>query len=301
MDDGRDHDVQKDGGRDAKIVLLRPATSPPPLDPRLEELRNILSQAQPIDSEFSDDEVIQDEDKFRRRFGPGFRWNRRHREALMRLKRHYDLTDPEIKLFQHTGNLRRTPFGVQLAASPWIALWGGVQLAVFGLLFLALLFATLPNLVGAPSKAAKPLLGLGGLLLFCYNLYWFYIKPWRLQRQLDRERTQRGLSISGGWLQRDDRHPDECYRGASDIPARQRDPIHQMEPRQGDGDIHTPVSGVGAPRSVRVEGEQPGEQPQGDRGRQQQPRGFPLLDEQPGQVAADDLGHRRDCEEPGNA
>ena len=35
------------------------------------------------------------EDKFRRRFGPGFRWNRRDRIGLIELKKRYDLTDAE--------------------------------------------------------------------------------------------------------------------------------------------------------------------------------------------------------------
>ena len=104
-----------------KVVPLRPWTPPKAqerLDPRLEELRRILAQAKPVAGEHSDDEVIRDEDRFRRRFGPGFRWNRRDRIGLIALKKRYDLTDPEIKLFQHTGNLRRTPFGVILTASP---------------------------------------------------------------------------------------------------------------------------------------------------------------------------------------
>ena len=194
MDGRHDRERRAPPERRDEVVPLRPEKSDPPqrLDPRLEEMRRILAQSEPLDGTYSDEEVIADEGKFRKRFGPGFRWNRRDRIGLIALKKRYDLTDPEIKLFQHTGNLRRTPFGVQLSASPWIALWGGVQLAVFSLFFLALMFAALPNLGAAPSKAVKPLLGLGGLLLFCYLLYWFYIKPWRLQRRLDRERTQRG-------------------------------------------------------------------------------------------------------------
>ncbi|SEP72942.1 hypothetical protein SAMN04488038_101311 [Solimonas aquatica] len=174
-----------------KVVPLRPWTPPKAqerLDPRLEELRRILAQAKPVAGEHSDDEVIRDEDRFRRRFGPGFRWNRRDRIGLIALKKRYDLTDPEIKLFQHTGNLRRTPFGVILTASPWVALWGSAQIAVFGFLFLVLLLAAWPKLVTAPAAAIKPALALLGLLAFCVGLYWLYVKPWLLRRRKERER-----------------------------------------------------------------------------------------------------------------
>lgn len=170
----------------SKVVPLRrpkPFNVPEPLDPRLEELRRILVQSDPLDGEYSDDEVIRDERKFRRRFGPGFRWNRRDRIGLIELKMRYDLTDPEIKLFQHTGNLRRTPFGVVLTASPWIALWGGVQIVIFGLLFLALLVAAWPNLEAAPARTIKPVLALIALLGLCIAMHWLYVKPWLLQRQ----------------------------------------------------------------------------------------------------------------------
>lgn len=186
-----------DGTR-SKVVPLRPdQQSPPPerLDPRLEEMRRILAESKPLDSIYSDDEVIADEGKFRKRFGPGFRWNRRDRIGLIALKKRYDLTDPEIQLFQHTGNLHRSVFGVRLTASPWIALWGGVQITVFGFLFLALLLAAWPNLVTAPATAIKPMLALLVLFAFCCGLYWMYVKPWLVRRQKERERR---ADASGG-------------------------------------------------------------------------------------------------------
>ncbi|MGH7461861.1 MAG: hypothetical protein ACREMA_12675 [Longimicrobiales bacterium] len=150
-------------------------------------MRRTLWQSDPVDGECSDEEVIRDEDKFRRRFGPGFRWNRRDRIGLIELKQRYDLTDPEIRLFQHTGNLRRTPFGVSLTASPWVALWGALQLGVFALLFLALLLAALPNFSASLDKAIKPALVLLFLMLLCVGLYWMFIKPWVIQRQRARQ------------------------------------------------------------------------------------------------------------------
>jgi hypothetical protein len=173
-----------------KVVPLRsekPSKLQGSLDPRLEEFRRILAQSEPVDGEYSDDEVIRDEDRFRRRFGLGFRWNHRDRIGLIELKKRYDLTDPEIKLFQHTGNLRRTPFGVKLTASPWIAAWGSVQIAIFVFLILVLLLAAWPNLIVAPARAIKPVLALLSLLIFCVGLYWLYVKPWLLRRRKEKE------------------------------------------------------------------------------------------------------------------
>ena len=151
-------------------------------------MRRILAQAEPVDGPYSDSDVIDDEGKFRKRFGPGFRWNRRDRIGLIALKQRYDLTDPEIQLFHYTGNLQRSMFGVHLRASPWVALWGGVQIAVFGVLFLALLLVAWPSFVFAPATAFKPALGLVGLLTFCWALHWLYVKPWLLRRRKERER-----------------------------------------------------------------------------------------------------------------
>lgn len=90
-------------------------------------------------------------------------------------------------MFQLTGNLHRSSLGVHLTASRWVALWGGVQIAVFGFLFLALLLAVWPGLVTAPAKAIKPVLVLLGHLAFCCGLYWMYVKPWLLRRQKERQ------------------------------------------------------------------------------------------------------------------
>lgn len=198
MDDRRDPErnaprktqSESDSKTRSKVVPLCPTkTESPParLDPRLDEMRRILAQAEPLDGAYSDDEVIADEGKFRKRFGPGFHWNRRDRIGLITLKKRYDLTDPEIKLFHYTGNLHRSVFGVRLTASPWIALWGCVQITVFGLLFLALLLAAWPNLVSRPAKAMKPVLALLALFAFCCALYWLYVKPWLLRRRKEIE------------------------------------------------------------------------------------------------------------------
>lgn len=193
----KDHDRHSEAPVDVtshKVVPLRLqklSRMPEALDPRLEELRRILSQAEPADGEYSDDEVIRDEGKFRRRFGPGFRWNRRDRIGLVELKERYDLTDSEIKLFQHTGNLRRTAFGVRLVGSPWLALWGWVQIGYLALLFLALVLAAWPNLAATPAKGIK--LAIASLVLFgfCMCSYWLYVKPWVLKRRKERDNRLR--------------------------------------------------------------------------------------------------------------
>lgn len=176
----------------SNVVPLRPdplAKSPERLNSRLEEMRHILAQSEPYDkTSYSDDEVIDDERKFRKRFGPGFSWNQRDRIGLIDLKRRYDLTDPEIRLFEHTGNLKRTVFGVFITANPWIALLGGVEIAYFGLLLIALLIAVWSILETSPAKAIKLVLAVFVLVGFCVALYWVFMKPWFLQRRKERER-----------------------------------------------------------------------------------------------------------------
>ena len=172
-----------------KVVPIRPRARKPLGDSRLEEIRRLLGESvpdpDPLDDGQSDARVIEDEEAFRRRFGLGFDWPRRHREALILLKREKDLTDSEIRLFRHTGNLKRTPFGVELAANRWVALWGGLQLVLFGTLFGALCIAAMPNLMVNPVKALRAVIGLGGLLALCYAIFWLYIKPWIVQRRVE--------------------------------------------------------------------------------------------------------------------
>ncbi len=191
------HDKDANGSEDeGKVVPLRPPESPEQRDPRLEELIRELRQAVPIDNKFSDAEVIEDEEKFRKRFGIGFRWNRRDREGLIALKVLYDLTDDEIRHFHYTRNLQRTPFGVRLIANRWLALYGWFQLTVFAPLALALLIVTVPNAILTPSKAIEPTLWLMALVLLCFTIYWLYIQPWRVQCRVERDRRSQAASIA---------------------------------------------------------------------------------------------------------
>lgn len=195
---------ESDGGnaaewsaKESKVVPIRPGQPEVSLDPRLEEIRQLLRDIEPLGDELSDDRVIEDEKFFRKRFGIGFDWPRRHRLALIELKRDKDLTDAEIKLFRHTGNLRRTPFGVHLGASRWVALWGGFQLALFGILIVGIVIPLAPLVAGSPIKALK----LGGvavtLVSLCWVIYLFYIAPWRIQRRTERRQHDKTLRWRG--------------------------------------------------------------------------------------------------------
>ena len=171
---------------DTKVVPMRPVHAGRPLDPRLEELRKILRESDVVlaDGDLSDAIVVSDEAKFRQRFGHRFDWGRRHREALIRLKQEKDLTDAEIKLFRHTGNLRRTAHGVRLDASPWVAMWGGMQMLCLGTLLSVTVLAGWHNLLFAPLRYLEAWLTLLGIATLCCLLYWSQIKPWLVHRRL---------------------------------------------------------------------------------------------------------------------
>lgn len=186
MDDDRKPPTEKPA---TKVTPIRRKVSDkPPLDDALEELRRLLQETEPLDDELSDDEVIRDEKKFRRRFGPGFDWPKRDRIALIALKHEKDLTDAEIKLFRHTGNLTRGPFGIRLAATRWAAWFGWLQLAYFGALLLALLAGLNATMLRSPSRALGAAVLILGLLGFCITIYLMYIQPWIIQKRTERKK-----------------------------------------------------------------------------------------------------------------
>lgn len=179
---------------ETKVVPIRPQPSNPPLDPRLEELRQILRDSDVSTADdLCDEAVVNDKSKFRRRFGHGFDWRRRHREALIELKQEWDLTDREIRLFWQTGNLRRTTRGVKLTASPWAAAAGGLQLIYVVPLFSAAILAGWENLLFAPLRYIQVWLMLFGVAVYGFALYWSQIKPWLIQRRLRREPVSNNL------------------------------------------------------------------------------------------------------------
>lgn len=167
------------------IVPIRPEHFRMSLDPRLEELRQILRNADvdPSSDDLSDAAVVNDESKFRRRFGRGFDWRPHHREALIDLKHKHDLTDKEIRLFWETGNLRRTTHGVKLTAGPWAAASAGLQLFYVVPLCLAAMLAGWQNLLFAPLRFLPAWLMLFGIALYGFALYWSQIMPWLIQRR----------------------------------------------------------------------------------------------------------------------
>lgn len=170
------------------VVPIRPETPRLPLDPRLEEFRQILreSDVDPVVDELCDAAVVQDESKFRRRFGRGFDWRPHHRVALIDLKREYGLTDKEIRFFWTTGSLRKTRHGVKLTASPWAAASGSLQLLYLIPLCSAAVLAGWQNLLTAPSRYLSAWLMLGGMVLYAIALYVSQVKPWLIQRRLHR-------------------------------------------------------------------------------------------------------------------
>lgn len=153
----------------------------PEADARLKEIRQILcdASAAAADVALSDAAVMNDESKFRQRFGRGFDWGRRHREALIELKREHDLTDREIRWFWRSGNLRRTSTGVKLTAGPsWVAAWGVLQLCYLGSLVMTVVLAGWQRLLFTPMHYLPAWLMLLGIVFFVYPLYWMQVKPW---------------------------------------------------------------------------------------------------------------------------
>lgn len=109
----------------------------------------------------------------------------------------------------------------------------------------------------------------------------------------------RGTRLLTGWLQDYYCHADKGYAGTGHVPAGQRNAIHESKPHQSHRDIHTAISGI-SPASCRgVQGQQPGEQGQWERGRKQQPQWLSLLDHKPGQITAQYLryggGDKEQC------
>ncbi|TAM22865.1 MAG: hypothetical protein EPN60_16275 [Nevskiaceae bacterium] len=146
-------------------------------------MRQILREAEPAlpDDELSDARVIEDERRFKKRFG--FVWPPAQRAALIRLKHERGLTDPEIRLLRWSGVLRRTPTGVTLTSAVWLALWGSVILGYLALVTLAVLVATVPSIVGGAPISVRYVGAWVLMGVFGYLIWWFHIEPWRIERR----------------------------------------------------------------------------------------------------------------------
>lgn len=172
---------------DPKVVSLHPPKPPKPLHPGLEELLKALDEHEPREPPSPDEDVIADEAKFKRRFG--FSWGLRHRRDLMRLKAEYDLSDGEIIFFKRTGNLRRTPVGVQLSINYWVTSWGALQFAAFSGLAVILLIVLWPQLGELSTKALKGWALLGFLFAISTSVYVLYLLPWQIFRRVVQQRA----------------------------------------------------------------------------------------------------------------
>lgn len=156
------------------------------------EIKSLLDEARlPKDRKISvwisDSDALENEDAFRRRFGLGFQWNAKDRRALFKLKNRMQMTDSDIRLFRHTGSLRRSGDRITLDARKRDVLIGGVQIAILILSFGELLLSIAPH----PWKSVNLYLEMIGLIignwLLCYLTYWTNIKPWFRQRELEHQ------------------------------------------------------------------------------------------------------------------
>lgn len=102
-------------------------------------------------------------------------------------------------------------------------------------------------------------------------------------------------SIHG--CEHDDGDAGQRHDSSGDVPHRRPDALHHPEPHDGDDDVYPAVRRIDTPRRRRVEREQPGEQRQTERCRNEQQRALALPEPEVGQVAPDDLRHRRHDEE----
>ncbi|MEL0028196.1 MAG: hypothetical protein VW625_05975 [Perlucidibaca sp.] len=181
---------------DANVRAL--PTRPPraKLDPRLEELRSILQASEPAEVPAdSDAALINDGYLFQKRFGPGFNWPRRHRMALLKLIQQTGLSDREVRLFRHTGNLRRTPRSVELAATGGMALIGASQIGFWGGFALMLAIALALDFGSSSRLPLRVVAAVAVLSGASYLLYICSIKPWITQRRIE-QRLQATLPAS---------------------------------------------------------------------------------------------------------
>jgi len=154
---------------------------------RLEEIRQILREAEPIPAssilERLDVEAIEDRRVFKRRFG--YDWPLRfHREALVTLRQERDWTDGEVKLFLLSGTLQRSAFGVRPAPSTWIAGLGAFVI-VNMLVYIVVVAGLLAERIGGmdTDHIARG----GGVVLLFLGIGWLayqvYVRPWRILRR----------------------------------------------------------------------------------------------------------------------
>lgn len=106
--------------------------------------------------------------------------------------------------------------------------------------------------------------------------------------------TAAPLSVSR--REEDDRHAAQRQARAHAVDPGGANAIHQPQPEQGRADVNAAIRSIDAATRLRVERQEPGEQREAQRSGQQEPGALALLEPEPRQVAADDLGQRRQSE-----
>lgn len=123
------------------------------------------------------DELAEDNGRmFRYRFG--FSATRPVRRQVIELQQTYDLSDREIRWLKHAGHLRISRTNITLDASRLMPVAGWIQLSIFSLLCIAMIFQV------AFSAAPDWKQGLGQILLAAFwflgaaMLFKLYVAPW---------------------------------------------------------------------------------------------------------------------------
>lgn len=113
---------------------------------------------------------------FRYRFG--FSATRPVRRQVIELQQTYDLSDNEIRWLKHAGHLRISRTGMSVDASRLMPVAGWVQLSIFSLLCIAMIF----QVAFSGSPEWKQGLGQTALAVFWFAgaaaLFRLYVAPW---------------------------------------------------------------------------------------------------------------------------
>jgi outer membrane protein, heavy metal efflux system len=119
-----------------------------------------------------------------------------------------------------------------------------------------------------------------------------------LQVEIERLTGEPATPSSMPRRQRDHGHAGETQSDASPVGPDRTYAVDEPQPQQGRADVDAAVSGIDAPAGLRMQAQQPDEQREAQRRRQQQPRAASVPEPQPRQIAAEDLGQRRESEQP---
>jgi hypothetical protein len=129
-----------------------------------------------------DKEAIDNERLFAFRFG--FDATQTVRAQVIAYKRQYGFTDRQLRGLRLSGQLRVRHTEATLASDAWVMWSGWVQLGIFTLVFLAMVF----QITFSSAPMWKQDLALAVLLALWFGVAWginkLYIAPWRLLRRV---------------------------------------------------------------------------------------------------------------------